>query len=65
MVKSKGDADGESDINVLVNLEGGRVAELKYDVIFGVVVYKNNSGFYWEKQCPCANIDREGIYVES
>jgi len=78
--KARGDADEESDIDVLVLLKEGvnwdlkeeifSIAfkvELKYDVIFGVAVYQKQ---FWDsplgKAMPLRwNIDREGIYVES
>jgi len=78
--KARGDADEESDIDVLVLLKEkvnwdlkeeifsiAFKVELKYDVIFGVAVYQKQ---FWDsplgKAMPlCWNIDREGIYVES
>ena len=78
--KARGDADEESDIDVLVLLKEkvnwdmkeeifstAFKVELKYDVIFGVVVYQKQ---FWDsplgKAMPLRwNIDREGINVES
>lgn len=77
--KARGDADEESDIDVLVLLEDGvnwdlkeeifRIAfkvELKYDVVFGVTVYKKQ---FWNSPLGKAmplhwNVDKEGVYLE-
>lgn len=77
--KARGDADEESDIDVLVLLEE-KVnwtlkeeifsttfkVELRYDVIFGVIVYQKK---FWDSPLGKAmplhwNVDKEGIYVE-
>ncbi|MCL6500903.1 MAG: nucleotidyltransferase domain-containing protein, partial [Candidatus Pacearchaeota archaeon] len=76
--KARGDADEESDIDILVLLER-RVnntleeeifstafkIELKYDVIFGVIVYQKQ---FWNSPLGEAmplhwNVDKEGVYV--
>jgi len=76
--KARGDADEESDIDILVLLEEKAnwdlkeeifstafKVELTYDVIFGVVVYQKQ---FWNSPLGKAmplhwNVDKEGVYL--
>jgi len=78
--KARGDADEESDMDILILLKEkvnwdlkeeifstAFKVELRYDVIFGVIVYQKQ---FWNSSLGKAmplhwNIDKEGIYVES
>jgi hypothetical protein len=78
--KARGDANEESDIDVLVLLKRkvncalkeeifstAFKIELKYNVIFGVIVYQKQ---FWDSPLGKAmplhlNIDKEGVYVGS